>query len=73
MGVFTEFTYLNFMRSFFEVGNNFRSQSDTQTRGGPLMENPSSFWVVGGLFSNYNSPNRWGPQRDRGLGVPHRP
>ena len=60
VGVFTEVTLLNFMRSFFEVGRFFRTQDDTQTRGGPLMEDPSGFWVTGNLFSNFNSPNRWG-------------
>ena len=45
-GFFAEATFKNFWESSFDVNYLPRSQSDDQTRGGPLMQTPST-WQVG--------------------------
>ncbi|HUP00450.1 MAG TPA: DUF5916 domain-containing protein [Gemmatimonadota bacterium] len=60
LGLFSEYTLLNFVRGFFETGIQLRSTSDDATRGGPLMETPRGWWVAGGAFNNFSSPTRWG-------------
>jgi hypothetical protein len=58
--LYSEWTLLNFVNGWLETGRDFRSLHDELTRGGPLMEYPTGWWVAGGVFSNYNSPNRIG-------------
>jgi hypothetical protein len=59
VGAWTWITLNNFWASNIQVRREFRSQSDTQTRGGPLMRNPS-FWAVDGfLRSNPANSLRW--------------
>ncbi|MGH7566089.1 MAG: DUF5916 domain-containing protein, partial [Gemmatimonadota bacterium] len=60
VGVFTNYTFTNFWNGFLEHGRDIEVQSDNLTRGGPLMEIPSAWWVAGGIFSNFNDPTRYG-------------
>jgi hypothetical protein len=60
VGLYSEWTLLNFVNGWFETGRDLRTVHDELTRGGPLMEYPSGWWVAGGVFSNYNSRNRIG-------------
>lgn len=60
LGIYSNYTLTNFWNGFFEHGRNFEVMSDNATRGGPLMEIPTSWWVAGGIFSNFNEPTRYG-------------
>lgn len=60
LGVYSNYTFTNFWNGWFEHGRNLELMSDNATRGGPLMEIPSSWWVAGGIFSNFNEPTRYG-------------
>jgi hypothetical protein len=50
----------NFWFSRIQVSSNLRSQSDTQTRGGPLMARERSWTVDGSFDSNFNNDTRYG-------------
>jgi hypothetical protein len=58
--LYSEWTLPSFVNGWVETGRDFRSLHDELTRGGPLMEYPTGWWVAGGVFSNYNRPNRIG-------------
>jgi hypothetical protein len=64
VGFWTNTTLKNFWSTNIEGRRSFQSQSDTQTRGGPLMKNPSSWWLSTSLFSNAANDTRWGLETD---------
>ncbi|HUG01350.1 MAG TPA: DUF5916 domain-containing protein [Longimicrobiales bacterium] len=50
----------NFWFSNLRYSTNLRAQSDTQTRGGPLMLQPRGWNLNGSFDSNYNNDTRYG-------------
>lgn len=50
----------NFWQSRLRLSTNLRSQSDTQTRGGPLMQTPRGWNAHAGFDSNFNNDTRYG-------------
>ncbi|MDX1624839.1 MAG: DUF5916 domain-containing protein, partial [Gemmatimonadota bacterium] len=59
-GVYFNYTLPNFWHGWIDHGRNFGGQSDTATRGGPLMERPAGWWVGFGIRGNPNASTGWG-------------
>ncbi|MGE0556434.1 MAG: DUF5916 domain-containing protein, partial [Gemmatimonadales bacterium] len=59
LGIFSRFTWLNFMSSSFNLNVRPRSQSDNLTRGGPLMPVPAGMEANASLNSSFASPTQW--------------
>jgi hypothetical protein len=59
VGMWGNATWNNFWRVFVDFGRDFTTQSDNQTRGGPLMTNPSETWGALTLHNNSASTTRW--------------
>ncbi len=55
----TNLTFNNFTRASLNLSQNFRSQSDVLTRGGPLMGTPNVTSISSGFNSRSNIPVTW--------------
>jgi hypothetical protein len=60
IGTFGDATFKNFYNAEFDINYIARSQSDNQTRGGPLMQTPNA-WQLGLEFSSRDGASTtWG-------------
>ena len=59
-------TWKNFWWTWFNVNSGIRSQSQSQTRGGPLMQRPQWWRVSAGLGGNRANSTNWGLQLRHG-------
>jgi hypothetical protein len=60
IGTFGDATFRNFYEAEFDINYVARSQSDDQTRGGPLMQSPSAWQLGLELRSRDGSSSTWG-------------
>jgi hypothetical protein len=58
-GTFGNATFRNFLNAEFDLNYFTRNQSDNQTRGGPLMQLPSSWQLGLELHSRSGAPTSW--------------
>jgi hypothetical protein len=55
----TNWTWKNFMRTFLGYGFYSHAQNDNFTRGGPVMEDPDTWLLNFGLYSNFAANTQW--------------
>lgn len=56
IGNYNSFTLLNYWGGWFRMARQLPGNSDTRTRGGPLMKFEDGYSWGGGLHSDYNKP-----------------
>ena len=64
-GVFTNFNFMNYWRTFFSVQRNLTAFDDLDTRGGPPILRPGNTFVNGGIFSDSRKQYGFGVRASR--------
>lgn len=57
--LFGHLTWLNFWRTYLQIGTHLPALSDELTRGGPLMATPLVVTGSGGLSNSFSAPIQW--------------